>query len=161
MDASSIINLCNAGVLENVCQIESSDFLFTPWVDDECDERCTDQLQGARQAGNLSILPDDEIDAELFLNLIEQIQLGNGETETIAAAVGNNSIVCTDDRKARIAASNILGAGRVIGSLRLLRWAVEHKLMVCTQAFEAFQVMRDRGGFLPDTDQAFFCLDEG
>lgn len=157
LDASSVINLCNAGVLENVCEIINVNFLVTPWVAEECGEHCTDQIDGAREAGNLILIPDDEIDADMFLDLVDQIQLGNGETESIAAAMGNDAVVCTDDRKARLAAAGILGAERVIGSLRLLKWAVENELMACTEAFNAFQEMKNAGGFLPQTTQNFFC----
>jgi hypothetical protein len=41
--------------------------------------------------------------------------------------------------------------------LRLLRWCVESLVIDCGSAFTAFQIMRQKGGFLPEMPQSFFC----
>lgn len=113
------------------------------------------ELQAADAVG---FLDDDIVPTDLFLDLLAEHDLGDGETECIAICHINGNSVCCDDRKARKLAQSILGNDRVIGTIRLLRWCVEDGLIDCQLAFALFRKMRAAGGFLPATQQEFFCL---
>jgi predicted nucleic acid-binding protein len=157
MDSSSLINLSNAGILEYVLDLERCNFIVTPLVLGECNGDCGVTLVQTRDSGQLEFLNDNDIDADHFLNLLDDLQLGAGETECIAAALGRQYLICCDDRKAREAASNLIGQHRVIGTIKLLKWCVEEQLYNCTQAFDHFLAMKGCGGFLPDMQQQYFC----
>jgi predicted nucleic acid-binding protein len=158
MDSSSLINLSNAGILDSIWALERCNFFVTPLVIGECNGDCSVALVHAQEAGQLEFLNDNEIDADHFLNLLHQLQLGVGETECIAAALGGQHLICCDDRKARSAASNLIGPDRVLGTIKLLRWCVEEQIYNCAQAFSHFRQMKNAGGFLPEIEQQFFCL---
>lgn len=160
LDSSSIINLFNAGVLALLCHLEDHDFFVPPMVVGECHGDCATDLIMLRDEGCLSFINDDVVDAEQYLALLQGHRLGAGETECMAVAAADDFHVCCDDRKARQAAAGLIGEDRVIGSLRILKWCVESLVIDCDAAFRAFETMRQRGGFLPDTQQSFFC-DEG
>jgi hypothetical protein len=38
-----------------------------------------------------------------------------------------------------------------------LQWCVHSLVIDCAAAFDAFLTMKQMGGFLPETPQAFFC----
>lgn len=157
LDSSSVINLFNAGVLALLCQLEEHDFAVPPMVIGECHGECAAELLALRDQGCLAFIDDDVVDADQYLALLEAHRLGAGETECMAVAAAEDYNVCCDDRRAREAATSLIGEGRVIGSLRLLRWCVERLVIDCGEAFSAFEIMRQRGGFLPQTPQSFFC----
>jgi predicted nucleic acid-binding protein len=112
-----------------------------------------------REERRLNFVDDTDIDGELFLRLLARHRLGDGETECIALAMVEDFGICCDDRRARDIARSLIGSERVIGTIRLLRWCVEDALTKCDQAFSLFREMRLQGGFLPETEQAFFCRD--
>ena len=157
LDSSSVINLFNAGVLALLCQLEDHEFFVSPMVMGECHGECAVELVTLRDDGCLTFINDDVVDADQYLALLETHRLGAGETECMAVAVTDDFNVCCDDRKARDAAAELIGPNRVIGSLRLLKWCVESLVIDCAAAFQALQTMRNRGGFLPEMPQAFFC----
>jgi predicted nucleic acid-binding protein len=157
LDSSSIINLFNAGVLALLCQLEEHDFFVPPMVVGECHGECAVELVTLRDQGCLTFINDDVVEADQYLALLEAHHLGAGETECRAVAAADNYNVCCDDRRAREAVAGLIGEGRVTGSLRILRWCVETLIIDCGTAFQAFETMRQRGGFLPETPQSFFC----
>ncbi|HVA41371.1 MAG TPA: hypothetical protein VNF49_11950, partial [Candidatus Binataceae bacterium] len=83
-------------------------------------------------------------------------ELGAGETECLAFASVQPLLVCCDDRRARSMITRELGQGRVTGSLGLLVRAVELVALTSDQASAAYELMRKRGGFLPDVPAATF-----
>ena len=158
LDSSSIINLFNAGVLALLCQLKDHDFLVPPLVIGECHGECAVELVTLRDQGCVTFINDDAVDADQYLSFLEAHGLGAGETECMAVASTSEEFsVCCDDRKARETAAGLIGQERVIGTLRLLRWCVEALVIDCGQAFQAFLKMKEKGGFLPDTPQSFFC----
>lgn len=160
LDSSSVINLFNAGALALLCQLEEHEFFVPPMVVLECNGECAVELVTLRDQGCLTFVNDDDVDADQYLALLEAHRLGAGETECMAVAAAGDYNICCDDRKARDAASGLLGADKVIGTLRLLQWCVHGMVIDCAAAFAAFVTMKDMGGFLPETPQAFFCADE-
>lgn len=157
LDSSSIINLFNAGALALLCQLEEHDFFIPPMVVGECHGECAAELLTLRDAGCVSFINDDVVDADQYLALLEAHGLGAGETECMAVAASDDYHVCCDDKKAREAAAALIGQQRVTGTLRLLRWCVEAFVIDCAAAFQAFVTMKNSGGFLPDTPQSYFC----
>lgn len=160
LDSSSIINLFNAGILTLLCQLEEHDFFVPPMVVGECHGECAVELVSLRDQGCLSFIDDDAVDADQYLGLLEAHRLGAGETECMAVAATDDYNVCCDDRKAREAAADLIGQNRVIGTLRLLQWCVHGLVIDCGAAFSAFTTMRQKGGFLPEMSQAFFCAED-
>ena len=123
----------------------------------ECHGECAIELVTLRDEGCLTFINDDAVEADQYLVLLELHGLGAGETECMAVASADDYNVCCDDRRAREAAASLIGEGRVIGSLRILRWCVESLVIDCGAAFHAFEIMRRKGGFLPNLPQSFFC----
>ncbi|WP_188644017.1 hypothetical protein [Tsuneonella deserti] len=157
VDSSSVINLFNADALKLFCRLARCEFLIPPLVFGECAPSCASSLLELRDEGCVEFLNDTEIDADRYLELLGRYSLGAGETECIAASVDNDFRVCCDDRKAREAAAEMIGQDRVLGTVRLLRWCVEDEIADCGEAFRLFGEMKGKGGFLPNTPQAFFC----
>lgn len=160
VDSSSVINLINAGALGLVCGLERSELWLPPLVVDECGPSGAAAILEVCGQGSLHLVNDDTVPADLFLGLLNAHGLGDGETECIALALLDDELgVCCDDGKARSTARALIAPDRVIGTIRLLRWCVEEALIDCGQAFDLFRRMKAAGGFLPDTEQAFFCAD--
>lgn len=157
IDASSIINLENAEVLDTVVQLQRCQLWLTPIVIGECQPTCAARLVALRENSEVQFVDEEQIPADLFLDLLAQHQLGDGETEAIATAKALEFGLCCDDLQARNLARELLGEARVIGSLRLLRWCVEESLFSCGTAFGYFGMMSEAGGFLPNTPNTFFC----
>lgn len=157
LDSSSVINLVNAGALELACSLNDIEWWLPPAVVDESGPTCAAATLELQQRGMLYFLDDDRVDAGRFLALLDEHRLGAGETECVAIAAETDHHVCCDDRRARRMAAGIIGADRVFGTVRLLRWSVEQGRINCVEARRLLRTMRDSGGFLPDTPQDYFC----
>lgn len=157
MDSCSVINLVNAGALELVCGLDGIEWWLPPSVVDESGPTCAAVTLELQERGMIRFLDDHEVDAERFLTLLDHHRLGAGETECVAVAADSDHHVCCDDRRARAMAAHIIGAERVFGTVRVLRWCVEQRRIDCTEAGRLLRAMRDSGGFLPDTPQTYFC----
>lgn len=157
LDACSIINLVNAGVLATACSLRKVEWWVPPIVEAEVDGTCRDAVAEVRRTQRLFAVDDTGVDAELYLKLLDEHGLGAGETECMAVALVEGHSICCDDRRARRVAETLLGPDRVFGTVRLLRCCVQEELIACAQARALLLDMRQRGGFLPDTPQTFFC----
>jgi predicted nucleic acid-binding protein len=157
LDASSSINLYRGGVLEVVLKLTSFGFIFHVGsiVRSECGD-LSEFLDLQAAMGNLVILPDDTLSVLGFSEILSLYDLGLGETECIALAHQRNSCVCTDDKSARKAAVQHLGAERALGSLRLLRNCVCQGLIGPPEAVIAYELMKSRGAFLPSISVDYF-----
>lgn len=157
LDSSSVINLVNAGALELVCSLEDTEWWLPPAVVDESGPSCAAVTLELQQKGQINFLDDGEMDAERFLYLLDTYSLGAGETECVAVAVDADYHVCCDDRRARTMAAEIIGADRVFGTVGLLKRCVQEQRIDCSEARRMLCLMRESGGFLPDTPQSYFC----
>lgn len=157
LDTCSVINLVNVGALELVCSLVDREWWVTPVVVDECGPTCAAALLDLKERGLIHFLDDDQVNADQFLALLGAHRLGAGETECMAIAIAADHHICCDDRRAREAASGLIGADRVFGTIRVLRWCVGQKLIVCADAKALLHSMRELGGFLPDVPREFFC----
>lgn len=157
IDACAVINLHNCGKLAVICDLPDTEITLSPIVVSECGLDCAAEIIGLEASGKIRFVTDDEISTDRFLELVGEHDIGDGELESIAVCEATDCAFCTDDGAARRLATNLLGAPRVMGSLRLLKLAVEASLLKCTEAFAGYREMRDSGGFLPDLGSDFFC----
>lgn len=160
IDACAVINLHNCGQLALVCELPNTEIALSPMVVSECGLNCAAELIALEAAGHIHFVPDDEISPDRFLELVTDYDIGDGELESIAVCETTDRAFCTDDAAARRLATDLLGSPKVMGSLRLLKLAVEASLLKCTEAFAGYNKMRDSGGFLPDLANDFFCVGE-
>ena len=148
-DASSLINLANGGVLTDVLRLVDDSAEIGPIVEGEC-RSISEQLHIEVEHSALHIFDDSSISATLFLKLLAEHELGEGETECLAFALNNDDyIVCCDDRRARRVITQYLTERRVVGTLGLLALSVAKGLLTADAAFAAYEQMRKLGGFLP------------
>jgi len=157
LDACSIINLVNSDGLEACANLERCKLFLGPIVFGECSEGPAQKLIELINTRKIIQLTDADIPTNEFLGLLAHHNLGEGETECIAAATSFDFIVCSDDGHARKIAIEQLGRTQVVGSARLLRWCVEEKLLICKDANQQFEMMKKFGGFLPKIPDDFFC----
>ncbi len=105
----------------------------------------------------MSLADDRELPANTFIDFLALYDLGDGETECLAFADNDAAIViCSDDSAARAVASQRFGSERVVGSLYLLRECVRQNLIIHVQARAVYELMKYRGGFLPELPDDYF-----
>jgi len=156
-DASSLINLIHGEILETVLSLTGHTFWLGPQVKSECgpDE---EQLQLLIGAGSIELADDNDLPVNIFVELLARYDLGDGETECLAFAENDTQYtVCSDDGAARDAVSQRFGTARVIGGLFLIRECVRQRLITADQARAVYELMKTRGGFLPDLPDDYFA----
>lgn len=156
-DTCSLINLCNANALSIACKLQEHQIFVSSGVLGECRLQTAAEIVMLKAAGTLEFINDDDVPAARVLDLLATQRLGAGETEAIAACEALGFSLCSDDGPARKLGIRILGKQRVVGSIRILRWCVEEKIISCDAAFDFFDTMIACGGFLPPTEHSFFC----
>jgi len=155
-DASALIHLLNAEVLDTVLRLNGHTFSIGPQVKTECGPDQA-RFEGLVEAGLISLADDRELPANSFIDFLALYDLGDGETECPAFADSDPAfVICSDDGAARAAASQHFGPERVVGSLYLLRECVRQNLINHAQASAAYELMKYRGGFLPDLPDDYF-----
>jgi predicted nucleic acid-binding protein len=155
-DASSIINLIKANALGIVLQLHSHTFYVGPQAEGECGAN-EPELNAAFAAGSVARADDGDLPANSFADLLNLYDLGDGETECLAFADADAEfVICCDDGAARRVASGRCGEARVIGSLHLLRECVRQGIITAEAAQLTYELMKNRGGFLPDLAHDYF-----
>ena len=157
IDACSLINLNNADSLDAACQLRGCDLWVSPIVIGECQPTCAATIMRLHNGGQLHVIDDNQIPSNIFLDLLFEYQLGDGETEAVAAARHCGFGLCCDDRQARNLGKKILGTDKVVGSLHILKLCVEEDLFNCSRASELLTSMQAAGGFLPSMSNSYFC----
>jgi predicted nucleic acid-binding protein len=158
-DASSIINLDNAKALDLVAQLPNRTLWLSPLVISECEPTCAAEIFRLKDLERIQFVNPERVPADLFLQILADHELGEGETECLALCLQGPYVLCCDDHKARRIAIELIGANRVIGSLRLLRWLVVEKLASAEDVYHIYEAMRAAGGFLPSIDRSWFSED--
>lgn len=153
LDASTLLNLANGEVLSKVLRLPGATFQVSAVVRDES-RTIAQAIDAAVEAGRLALVDDKLISVARFLRAKAEWGLDNGETECILAAAELGCSVACDDKAARKVISNALGEARLTGSIGLLREAVKAGLLTQAEAFAAYRLMRERGGFLPEIKEA-------
>lgn len=157
LDTCSIINLAKGTVLEVTLAIPEHAFAIGPLVRGECVE-LADEITEKIESGQITLLDDSILSASRIDQIATENNLGVGESEGIAFCEVNPGLtLCTDDRRARAIASQLLGQNRVVGTEDLLLLAVTATLLAAADAFRVHELMRARGAFLPERDRAFFA----
>lgn len=158
LDACSIINLTNSNYFDIILRLPERKWFVGQIVYEECNsgKNLLPELEQAIEDGYIILLSGEDIDALNYLHLLESYHLGDGETECLAYSLEKGFIVCSDDGKARKIISMELGIDKVIGSLGLMKEAVEENLLTTDKAKSAYETMLRKGGFLPDIPDDFF-----
>jgi predicted nucleic acid-binding protein len=153
LDASTLLNLANGEVLSKILRLPDVSFQVSGVVRDES-KTIAQAIDAAVEAGRLALVDDKVISVARFLRAKSEWQLDNGETECILAASAIGGSVACDDKAARKVISKTLGDSRLTGSIGLLREAVRAGLLTQAEAFAAYRLMIERGGFLPAIEQS-------
>lgn len=149
LDASTLINLDNGEAFAQVLSIPGRSFQVSAEVLRES-RTVAVAIKTAVQRGQIALVDDSAIDAAEYEDAIAEWQLGPGETECILAAKSLGCSVACDDGAARKVIRREIGVERLTGTVGLLRDAIAAGLMTAEAAFESYQQMKRRGGFLPD-----------
>lgn len=157
-DSSSIINLINGEVLNDILKLQGYIFYIGNIVLEECSrvQSQKDVIEKYIQEGKIKLIEED-VDLTVFRTLKTKYNLGDGETECIGYCKGTAFKLSSDDGKARRDATTELGASHVTGSIFLLREAVRFQIIECRSAKSAFLFMKIKGGFLPEVADEYFC----
>lgn len=147
-DSCALFNLANGNALATVVTLPRSRFLLSKGVYAES-RSIASLLDELIESGRMTWLDDSAIPADEYLRLKSAHQLGDGETECLAACLDSKYICVTDDLAARRACIRELGETKVTGSIGLLRACVNAQLIDRRAAFISFEKMRMLGGFLP------------
>jgi predicted nucleic acid-binding protein len=153
LDASTLLNLANGEVLSKILRLPDVTFQVSGVVRDES-RTIAQAIDAAVEVGRLALVDDSLISVARFLRAKADWQLDNGETECILAASAIGCAVACDDKAARKVISKTLGDSRLTGSIGLLREAVRAGLLTQAEAFAAYRLMIERGGFLPAIKQS-------
>lgn len=158
LDACSVINLLNGGLLQKTVTLASTKFHIGEIL---LEQEILDNVQKLKvntliANKDLHLLPSNILLSQ-FITLKNKYGLGDGETECIALCKNLNFTISTDDLKARKCAKDELGSQFVIGSLYLTRELVRSGKISCQEALTAYKEMIRHGGFLPKVDAAYLC----
>ena len=99
VDTCSVINLTNVGALMHVLALTKCRVAVPPLVLAECNINAAQQVAIAEAEGLLDYVNDDDVPADRYFELLDQLKLGEGETECIAIAEQEYFTVCCDDRR--------------------------------------------------------------
>ena len=159
LDACTIINLLNGKVLKKVTAIPAVRFFVgdTLLEQEILNNAQNILLETLLSTGTIQTL-ESSVTIHEFLSLKKKYELGDGETETIALCKNHNCHFASDDKRARKCGSIELGEDKVIGTLFLLRLAVQHSILTADGAVETIKIMKEKGGFLPEVDKSYFLI---
>jgi len=124
-------------------------------VEDEIGENYA-QVKEMAQLGKIQLISGDDVLASEVSVIAVRYNIGLGESECIAIGKKFSYDVASDDRKARLAVCSELGSNRIIGSLGLLKMAVQEGLLTPAAAFDVYKAMVSAGGFLPRIKPDYF-----
>jgi predicted nucleic acid-binding protein len=155
VDASTLINLANGGVLGTILSLPNIEFYVSTVVRQES-KTIAQEIDQAVAAHQLALVDDSLISLAAFTEAKNRYDLDDGETECLIAAQTMGASVACDDFAGRNAVRNELGVARLKGSIGLLRLAVAEGLMTSAEAFSVFTLMRKWGGYLPSLQAADF-----
>ncbi|UXU92094.1 hypothetical protein [Burkholderia sp. S-53] len=149
VDTCSLLNWVNGAAFDAIVSLPLTLYVVGPLVEMES----TTIAQFISQhfaSGTLLRLRNEDLDAAVFLDLIDTYGLGEGETECLAHALASNDlVVCSDDRKARGVVAALLGRQRLTGTIGLLLRCFRSGISSTDEIASSHQMMVDAGAFLP------------
>lgn len=149
LDASTLINLANGEVFAAVVSLPGRSFKVSEVVRQES-KTVARAIQIAIKRRDMEWVDADLIDAGEYEDALDSWGLGPGETECILAARVLGCSVACDDGTARKVIKRKHMDIQLTGSIGLLRDAVSAGLLTGPEAFDAYRLMKTRGGYLPD-----------
>lgn len=155
LDASTLINLVNGEILLCTFRLPGVRFLVSGMVVDEA-KTISEVVSEAVETGWLNLVDGEMIAMSTFIKAKKEMNLGDGETESILAAELIPCHFACDDRAARKFAKIRLGFSRVTGSIGLLQQAVNASILLPEEATVAHRMMIAHGGYLPTLDSNYF-----
>ncbi|WP_025898016.1 hypothetical protein [Sneathiella glossodoripedis] len=154
LDTSVLINLFNGQVIKTALS-NGQIYAIGPSVQQECDDDILQYIYDENIP--LKHLNDDSIPADAYINLKTKMNLGSGEAECIAyGSIKTNSILYSDDKKARNYITKVFGENRLSGSIGILMELSKMGILTDKECFEAYQKMIKAGAFLPAMTQRDF-----
>jgi predicted nucleic acid-binding protein len=156
LDSSSLINLINSEVFDEVLKIPSAEFYIEGMVRRETVSH-KDTVDVLLATGKILLIDENSVSGRRFLEIIDTLEIGDGESECIVIAEEGGFLVCSDDRKARTATAKTCGDQSLTGSIGLLKQAVSAGLIDTATALAAHAVMCEKGAFLPPADSTTFA----
>ena len=158
LDACSIINLINAGLLQRVVALASIEFHVGEMLleDEILNDVQKIKVNTLVSDGKISVI-ETTVPMSEFIKLKEKYNLGNGEVECIVLCKSLRYYISTDDLKARKSAIAELGKNAVKGTLFLIRELVINNYISCEDAMIAYKSMITKGAFLQALDEDYFC----
>ncbi|WP_417372263.1 hypothetical protein [Gelidibacter japonicus] len=149
----------NSDRLSDVLSLRNTNFIITPAVYDEVSKVPEQLIKLDKYIATGQILHyQGDLNVEVLDQLFETYDLGDGETEAVLLSQERGYQICCDDKRARGMAEYEVGESRVMGSLRLLKFVVAEEIIECTDAYSAYRIMIQKGGFLPNAiKNHFFC----
>ncbi len=157
LDACSVINMVNAGIIKKLKLINGYSFYIGRLVLEEClDIEKREVIERCLSDGVVNFMNEDLSISE-FSSVSNKYNLGKGESECIAYLAKKGTIVCTDDNKARKCIERDFGKDYYFGSLYVLRELVRQKLITCDESIKGHAIMVISGAFLPKIDESYLC----
>jgi predicted nucleic acid-binding protein len=151
-DACALINLDRGGVFTLGQELPCGRFCFGRAVLDELE---ADPQHNAPWQQRCTLVAPDLLATELSAGLATH-RLGAGETECLLLAQRDGYTLMSDDRRARLVATEQLGADRVVGSIAWLSHLVREGVLAAPAALTHYTAMRMAGAYLPRmTDEEF------
>lgn len=157
LDASTLINLANGEVFAAIVSLPGRRFMVSEVVRQES-KTVARAIEAAVQDGDLEWVDADLIDFREYQAALDAWGLGEGETECILAALAIGCQVACDDGTARKIIKRTMPEFQFTGSIGLLKDAVAAHVLTPEQAYDAFKLMKSRGGYLPEFGPETFIL---
>lgn len=160
-DSCSLINLINGNQLDAILLLPGFTFIIGELVYAEVSKIPFQKIIVDKKiASNEIHLFAGELPLDLLSNLFAKFCLGDGETECICISSVYGYRICSDDNKARKAIISEVGLDNLMGSLRLLKMAVSHNVIICRDAKFSYLEMKLKGAYLPNNiEDSYFCND--
>jgi predicted nucleic acid-binding protein len=151
-----VINAFKAGALDVVLSLDGYVFILGAAVTTEAIQ-LREEVQKHLDAGRFACADESSISATTVASVSGSYNLGIGESECIVICQADpESVLWSDDGRARAVASMLLGANRVVGTGDLLRTCADRSVLTPLDAYTAHELARSRGAFLPHLAREFF-----
>lgn len=162
VDACAVINLSKGGIAHQCMSRIEPRPSVSPAVKLECEKKeiTAKTFTELVQTSTISVL-DEIVSADEVLSFMEKHDLGAGESEGILVCLALKKHFWSDDRRARDKAVELLSRIAVVGTAGILRDLVNSGDLADWEAVQAYQAMRDKGGFLPKFPDDFFKSSAG
>ena len=155
IDSCSVINIVKGEALDAIRGFLCRPITIVETVLSEVSADLERQIEESF-ANNGFVACDAEIDVEEVQDLVINRNIGAGEAHAILACQVTGACLICDDKKARLTAVELLGEGRVIGSIGILCALLARQMLDVEQVMEMIHRMLAAGAFLPPVQQSYW-----